>query len=416
MPRLALHAFDHLTYTYDEAVLIDVVLPALRGIAKFFLEYLWEDPITHTLHTGPSTSPENSYQIFGDPVKAAETIHRRDATAADGNSDGSGVAMKPRVGNTVHPPEHPLQIHGFQVPFGEGNGDQAPVVIVDPPPEIVEGESPEDRLVPAPDNEPQEGNENPSEEKLVLENIEIHEESSEENQNEESAADTPEGQESEQSQDQEPQEEQQQQQEEEEQQQEQPEKEGAKSGDIFGGVLGQGLNLNLPDASVLDRLFAAAKLPPKHDGPGLRRKLLGLFRGASPPQSQAAAPAKPSPEPPISVEEIVHNVQGRHVPHELLEQLEWQVKNAPTEDARTNAQTQLRLFSQQAAVEAAQAHPKPPPNIRAHPPQKGAPQPRERPPRVQFLSLSPAIDISILRQVSYAVDTIIHFDRSYDLS
>jgi hypothetical protein len=58
---LALQAFDHLAFHFDRSLLISVVLPSLRGIAEFFLEYMYVDPITGESHTGPTTSPENSY-------------------------------------------------------------------------------------------------------------------------------------------------------------------------------------------------------------------------------------------------------------------------------------------------------------------------------------------------------------------
>ena len=74
---LALAAFDHLTYRrFDDlttssgssssstsgalgdsarVLLLQVLLPALRGIANFFLEYLYLDEVTGVLHTGPTT-------------------------------------------------------------------------------------------------------------------------------------------------------------------------------------------------------------------------------------------------------------------------------------------------------------------------------------------------------------------------
>jgi hypothetical protein len=58
---LALQAFDHLTFHFDRSLLLSVVLPSLRGTAEFFLEYMYVDPISGESHTGPTTSPENSY-------------------------------------------------------------------------------------------------------------------------------------------------------------------------------------------------------------------------------------------------------------------------------------------------------------------------------------------------------------------
>ena len=38
------------------------MLAVFRGIAQFFLDYVWEDS-QGMLHTGPTTSPENSYRL-----------------------------------------------------------------------------------------------------------------------------------------------------------------------------------------------------------------------------------------------------------------------------------------------------------------------------------------------------------------
>lgn len=64
---LSLHAWDHALFfagppTKRQALLVDTVLPVLRGVASFFLEYMFADD-AGTLHTGPTTSPENSFDI-----------------------------------------------------------------------------------------------------------------------------------------------------------------------------------------------------------------------------------------------------------------------------------------------------------------------------------------------------------------
>ena len=56
--------------------LIDGLLPVFRGIATFFMQYIVllqsnEDNTTYA-HTGPTTSPENSYEIkFTDSGKVS---------------------------------------------------------------------------------------------------------------------------------------------------------------------------------------------------------------------------------------------------------------------------------------------------------------------------------------------------------
>jgi hypothetical protein len=59
---LALHLWDHLTYHYNSEYLIDSFLPLFNGIARFFEGYMFLGP-DGFMHTGPTTSPENSYRI-----------------------------------------------------------------------------------------------------------------------------------------------------------------------------------------------------------------------------------------------------------------------------------------------------------------------------------------------------------------
>jgi hypothetical protein len=79
---LALQAFDHLTFHFDRSLLLSVVLPSLRGIAEFFLEYMYVDPVTGESHTGPTTSPENSYsyafegKVSTDILREQQNIQR----------------------------------------------------------------------------------------------------------------------------------------------------------------------------------------------------------------------------------------------------------------------------------------------------------------------------------------------------
>eukprot|EP01041_Mallomonas_annulata_P002018 gene2018-3917_t len=63
---MALHLWEHLSFHYSHEFLINSVLEVFRGIAQFFLEYMWEDAEGRK-HTGPTTSAENSYLV----VKAA---------------------------------------------------------------------------------------------------------------------------------------------------------------------------------------------------------------------------------------------------------------------------------------------------------------------------------------------------------
>lgn len=56
---------DHWDYSRDEAFLRQRAFPLLRGAAEFYLDYLVEDPQSHLLVSGPSSSPENSFTLPG---------------------------------------------------------------------------------------------------------------------------------------------------------------------------------------------------------------------------------------------------------------------------------------------------------------------------------------------------------------
>ena len=58
---VALSLWDHVSFTGDESTLHFHLLPAFQGIAEFFLEYMFR--IDGVYHTGPTTSPENSYTV-----------------------------------------------------------------------------------------------------------------------------------------------------------------------------------------------------------------------------------------------------------------------------------------------------------------------------------------------------------------
>ena len=58
----ALSLWEHVSYTGDVTVLRTALLPAFKGIAEFFIEYMFKDP-QGVHHTGPTCSPENSYLV-----------------------------------------------------------------------------------------------------------------------------------------------------------------------------------------------------------------------------------------------------------------------------------------------------------------------------------------------------------------
>jgi hypothetical protein len=58
---LASYLFDHVVYTeYDPAFAQQHVLPVLQGAVSFFMEHVFIQD--GTAHTGPTSSPENSYR------------------------------------------------------------------------------------------------------------------------------------------------------------------------------------------------------------------------------------------------------------------------------------------------------------------------------------------------------------------
>lgn len=63
----ALQLFENLLFApFDESQTVNVLntLSVLRGAAHFFQQTAFVDPLTGMLHTGPTTSPENSYLVF----------------------------------------------------------------------------------------------------------------------------------------------------------------------------------------------------------------------------------------------------------------------------------------------------------------------------------------------------------------
>ena len=58
---LTRHYWEHYAHSGDEAFLRDRAWPALSACAEFYVDYLCEDPTTHKLVSGPSSSPENTF-------------------------------------------------------------------------------------------------------------------------------------------------------------------------------------------------------------------------------------------------------------------------------------------------------------------------------------------------------------------
>jgi alpha-L-fucosidase 2 len=65
---MASHLWSHYCYTQDVDFLRNKAYPILKKSAVFFLNYMVEDPSTGYLMTGPSTSPENSFNYNGNEI------------------------------------------------------------------------------------------------------------------------------------------------------------------------------------------------------------------------------------------------------------------------------------------------------------------------------------------------------------
>jgi len=62
---LALHLWEHYLFTQDKKFLRDRAWPVMRGAARFYSGFLVEDPVTRTLISTPSNSPEQGGLVAG---------------------------------------------------------------------------------------------------------------------------------------------------------------------------------------------------------------------------------------------------------------------------------------------------------------------------------------------------------------
>jgi alpha-L-fucosidase 2 len=74
---MALHLWEQLTYSMgnDAATaqfLHSTFLPVFRSLLAFYIDYMFEGPDGH-MHTGPTTSPENSFRFHRQMPNGAQT-------------------------------------------------------------------------------------------------------------------------------------------------------------------------------------------------------------------------------------------------------------------------------------------------------------------------------------------------------
>jgi alpha-L-fucosidase 2 len=62
---LCQHLWEHYRFTGDREFLAKRAYPAMKGAAEFFVDYLFKDPITGWLISGPSNSPEQRGLVMG---------------------------------------------------------------------------------------------------------------------------------------------------------------------------------------------------------------------------------------------------------------------------------------------------------------------------------------------------------------
>lgn len=68
---VSLQLWEHLVHAsldkkLQQQILVEELIPTLRGVIAFFMDYAYieqKDDGSYVVHTGPTTSPENSYAI-----------------------------------------------------------------------------------------------------------------------------------------------------------------------------------------------------------------------------------------------------------------------------------------------------------------------------------------------------------------
>jgi alpha-L-fucosidase 2 len=79
---LATHLWEHYLFTLDRQFLARRAYPLLKGAAQFYADYLYADPLTKHLISGPSNSPEQGGLVMG-PTMDHQVIRSILRAAAD---------------------------------------------------------------------------------------------------------------------------------------------------------------------------------------------------------------------------------------------------------------------------------------------------------------------------------------------
>ena len=93
---LATHLWEHFCFTQDKEFLAQTAYPLMKSAAEFYADFLFEDPLTGWLISGPSNSPEQGGLVNGPTMDHAiiRTLFRQTAEAAQMLGADAGFAAK----------------------------------------------------------------------------------------------------------------------------------------------------------------------------------------------------------------------------------------------------------------------------------------------------------------------------------
>jgi alpha-L-fucosidase 2 len=81
---MATHLWEHYLFTQDRQFIARTAYPLMKGAAQFYADFLFKDPLTGWLISGPSNSPEQGGLVMGPTMDHAiiRTLFRQTAEAA----------------------------------------------------------------------------------------------------------------------------------------------------------------------------------------------------------------------------------------------------------------------------------------------------------------------------------------------
>ncbi len=93
---MATHLWERYLFSQDRQFLEQTAYPLMKGAAQFYADYLFEDPLTGWLISGPSNSPEQGGLVMGPTMDHAiiRTLFRQTAEAAKILGSDAGFATQ----------------------------------------------------------------------------------------------------------------------------------------------------------------------------------------------------------------------------------------------------------------------------------------------------------------------------------